>query len=45
MKGEQDDIAQYQKRYDEAMAMLKQFGEGKNRQDMYRTPQVRYPVR
>jgi hypothetical protein len=45
MKGEQDVIAQYQKRYDEAMAMLKQLGEGKNRQDMYRTQQVRYPVR
>lgn len=45
MKGEADIIAQYQKRYDEALAMLKQLGEGKNRQDMYRTPQVRYPVR
>ena len=45
MKGETDVIAGYQKRYDEAMAMLKQLGEGKNRQDMYRTPQVRYPVR
>lgn len=45
MKGEADVIAQYQKRYDEALAMLKQLGEGKNRQDMYRTPQVRYPVR
>jgi hypothetical protein len=44
MKGEPDIIAQYQKRYDEAMAMLKQLGEGKNRQDMYRTPQARYPV-
>jgi hypothetical protein len=45
MKGEADVIAGYQKRYDEAMGMLKQLGEGKNRQDMYRTPQVRYPVR
>lgn len=45
MKGEADVIAQYQKRYDDALAMLKQYGEGKNRQDMYRTPQVRYPVR
>lgn len=45
MKGEQDVIAGYQKRYDEAMAMLKQLGEGKNRQDMYRSGQVRYPVR
>jgi len=45
MKGEQDVITGYQKRYDEAMAMLKQLGEGKNRQDMYRSGQVRYPVR
>jgi hypothetical protein len=45
MKGEADVIAEYQKRYDQALAMLKQLGEGKNRQDMYRTPQVRYPVR
>lgn len=45
MKGEADVMAEYQKRYDEALAMLKQLGEGKNRQDMYRTPQVRYPVK
>lgn len=45
MKGEEDVITQYQKRYDEALAMLKQLAEGKNREDMYRTPQVRYPVR
>ena len=44
MKGEQDINAEYQKRYNEAMAMLKQLGEGKNRQDMYRTPQVRLTV-
>lgn len=45
MKGEQDVIAEYQKRYDQALAMLKQLSEGKNRQDMFRTLQVRYPVR
>lgn len=45
MKGEADVIAQYQKRYDEALALLKEYAEGKNRQDMYRTPQVRYPVK
>ena len=45
MKGEQDVVAQYQKRYDEALALLKELGEGKNRQDMYRTQQVRYPVK
>jgi hypothetical protein len=44
MKGEPEVIAEYQKRYDSAMGMLKQLGEGKNRQDMYRTPQARYPV-
>jgi len=45
MKGENDVMAEYQKRYDDALAMLKQFGEGKNRQDVYRSGQVRYPVR
>ena len=45
MKGEQDVLTEYQKRYDEAMALLKHLGEGKNRQDMYRSGQVRYPVR
>jgi hypothetical protein len=45
MKGEQDVILQYQKRYDEAMILLKQLGEGKNRQDVYRTTQARYPVK
>ena len=45
MKGEPEVIANYQQRYGEALAMLKQLGEGKNRQDMYRTPQARYPVR
>lgn len=44
MKGEADVMAMYQKRYDQAMIMLKQLGEGKNRQDMYRTAQARYPV-
>lgn len=45
MKGESDVIAGYQQRYNEAMAMLKQLSEGKNREDNYRTRQVRYPVR
>lgn len=44
MKGEADIIAGYQKRYDDALSMLKQLGEGKNRQDMYRSGQARYPV-
>jgi hypothetical protein len=45
MKGEQDVNGNYVSRYNEALAMLKQLGEGKDRQDMYRTVQARYPVR
>ena len=45
MKGEQDVMAEYQKRYDEAMQLLIQLGDGKNRQDAYRSGQVRVPVR
>lgn len=45
MKGEADIIAGYQKRYDEAMQLLVQLGDGKNRQDAYRSGQVRVPVR
>lgn len=44
MKEEGDVLANYKARYDEALMQLKQLGEGKNRQDMYRTPQARYPV-
>jgi len=45
MKGEQDVLAKYQERYNEALALLKVLSEGKNRQDMYRTQQIRFPVR
>jgi len=45
MKGEADVIAEYQKRYDEALGLLKQLGDGKNRQDSYRSGQVRDAVR
>jgi len=45
MKGEADVMAKYQQRYDEAMALLKQLGDGKDRQDAYRSGQVRYPVK
>jgi hypothetical protein len=45
MKSEADTMGVYQKRYDEALAQLKELAEGKNRQDMYRTTQIRYPVR
>lgn len=44
MKGEADVLAQYQKRYDEAMFLLKQLGDGKDRRDAYRNGQVRVPV-
>ena len=44
MKGEADVMANYKNRYDEAMLLLKQLGDGKNRQDAYRSGQVRYPV-
>ena len=44
MKGEADVYAAYQKRYDEAMELLKQLGDAKDRQDAYRSGQVRYPV-
>jgi hypothetical protein len=44
MKGEADVIAEYQKRYDEAMFLLKQLGDGKDRQDAYRSGQVRVKV-
>jgi hypothetical protein len=45
MKGEKDVNDNYIARYNEALATLKQLGEGKDRQDMYRTEQARYPVR
>lgn len=44
MKGEQDIIGYYEQKYQEGMALLKQLGDGKNRQDAYRSGQVRVPV-
>jgi hypothetical protein len=44
MKGEPDVIGVYKARYDEALSLLKQLGDGKDRQDTYRSGQVRYPV-
>ena len=44
MKGEADVLTNYRNRYDEAMLLLKQLGDGKDRQDSYRSGQVRYPV-
>lgn len=45
MKGEEDVLQNYTARYNEALAQLKALSEGKNRQDMYRTPQARYEVK
>jgi len=45
MKGEQDVIQGYQGRYQEALALLKMLGDGKDRRDAYRSGQVRYPVK
>jgi hypothetical protein len=44
MKGEPDVIAQYQKRYDEALSMAKRLGDGMERSDAYRSGQARYKV-
>jgi hypothetical protein len=44
MKAEPDMLAVYVKRYDDAMVLMKQLGDGKNRRDAYRSGQVRYPV-
>ena len=41
---EPDVVANYEQKYNETMTLLKQLGDGKQRQDAYRTPQVRYPV-
>jgi hypothetical protein len=45
MKGEADVVELYQMRYYEALAQLKELGEGKNRQDTYRSGQPRYSVK
>jgi hypothetical protein len=45
MKGEADVMNVYKARYDEAMMLLKQLSDGKDRQDAYRSGQVRYPVK
>ena len=44
MKGEADVMTNYRNRYDEAMLLLKQLGDGKDRMDAYRSGQTRYPV-
>lgn len=44
MKGEADIIQNYEQKYQEGMALLKQLGDGKNRRDAYRSGQVRVAV-
>ena len=45
MKSDADVVAIYKSRYDEALGLLKQLGDGKDRQDAYRSGQVRVPVK
>jgi hypothetical protein len=45
MKSDKDTMDNYVSRYNEALALLKQLGDGKNRMDAYRSGQVRIPVR
>ena len=45
MKGEPDLVAEYEKLYVQAMALLKNLGDGKMREDAYRSGQLRVEVR
>ena len=44
MKGEPDLVANYEKLYVQAISLLKNMGDGKLRQDMYRDGQVKLKV-
>jgi hypothetical protein len=44
MKAEADQLATYEKQIKEALQLAKQLGDGKQRQDAYRSGQVRQPV-
>lgn len=44
MKQEQDIVAMYEKQFQDSLVLLKQLGDGKNRQDAYRSGQVRVKV-
>lgn len=44
MKGEADMVALYNNRYMEALTLLKNLGDGKQRTDSYRTGQTRIPA-
>jgi hypothetical protein len=45
MKGEQDMMALYNGKYQEALGLLKNLGDAKQRGDAYQDGQVRLPVR
>ena len=45
MKEEADIVTMYQNQFNESFLLLKNLGDGKNRQDMYRSGQVRNPVK
>jgi hypothetical protein len=45
MKDDSDTVASYTAKYQEAMALLQNLGEGKNRRDAYRSGQERIPVK
>jgi hypothetical protein len=44
LKGEQDMMTYYEQKYQEALGQLKRLGDGLDRQDAYRSGQVRIPV-
>jgi hypothetical protein len=44
MKGEQDLMSVYDSKYKEALVLLKNLGDGKQRMDTYRDGQVKNPV-
>lgn len=44
LKGEAEVMAYYEQKYQEAIAQLKRLGDGLDRQDAYRSGQVRIPV-
>lgn len=44
LKGEADIMAMYEQKYQEALALLKVLGDGKDRRDAYRSGQFRAPV-
>ena len=45
MKSDNDVLANYKQRYDEALSLAKRLGDGMERTDAYRSGQARYPVR